>query len=79
MMGVKSLEVYNTVHNITPINNKLGNLLTEQQLKELGIDTGLVMNVAYLYKISDDEFVEKSNKFIFNSYSKNLLEMILID
>ena len=31
MMGVTSLEVYYTVYNITPINNKLKILLKEDQ------------------------------------------------
>ena len=35
MMGVTSLEVYNTVYNITPTNNKHKVLLIDQQLKEL--------------------------------------------
>ena len=39
MMGVTSLEVYNTVCNITNSNNKLENLLTKQQLEEHRIDT----------------------------------------
>ena len=32
MMGVTSLEVYYTVYNITPINNKLEIQLPKQQL-----------------------------------------------
>ena len=39
MMGVTSLEVYNTVHNVIPINNKFEILLTEQQIKSYDIDT----------------------------------------
>ena len=53
MMGVTSLEVYNTVYNITEKNNKLKILLEDEQLKSLNVDTQLVMNVEYLYKISD--------------------------
>ena len=53
MMGVTSLEVYNTVYNITEKNNKLKILLKDEQLKSLNVDTQLVMNVVYLYKISD--------------------------
>ena len=45
MMGVTSLEVYNTVYIITPINNKLEILLKDEQLKSLNIDNQLVMNV----------------------------------
>ena len=53
MMGVTSLEVYNTVYNITEKNNKFKILLKDEQLKSLNVDTQLVMNVEYLYKISD--------------------------
>ena len=41
MMGVTSLEVYNTVYNITEKNNKLEILLTKQQLEEHRIDIEL--------------------------------------
>ena len=68
MMGVRSLEVHNTVYNITTINNKLTILLKDEQLKSLNIDTQLVMNVEYSYKISD---IEKVDNFIVDSYSKN--------
>ena len=68
MMGVTSLEVYNTVYNITEKNNKLKILLKDEQLKSLNVDTQLVMNVEYLYKISNEE---KINTFMVDSYSKN--------
>ena len=68
MMGVTSLEVYNTVYNITEKNNKLKILLKDEQLKSLNVDIQLVMNVEYFYKISD---VKKINNFIVDSYSKN--------
>ena len=74
MMGVTSLEVYNTVYNITEKNNRLKILLKDEQLKSLNVDTQLVMNVEYLYKISDMQStsgIEKINKFIVDSYSKN--------
>ena len=45
MMGVKNLEVYKTVYNITEKNNKLEILLTKQQLEEHRIDTELVPNI----------------------------------
>ena len=48
MMGVTSLEVYNTVYNLTPLNNKLKVFLTDEQLKKLGTDTQSVMNVENL-------------------------------
>ena len=45
MMGVTSLEVYNTVYNITEKNNKLESHLTKQQLEEHKVDTELVPNM----------------------------------
>ena len=76
MMGVTSLEVYNTAYNITEKNNKFKILLKDEQLKSLNVDTQLVMNVEYLYKISD---VKKINTIMVDSYSKkrNLLGKIL--
>ena len=74
MMGVTSLEVYNTVYNITEKNNKLKILLKDEQLKSLNVDTQLVLNVEYLYKISDMQStsgIEKINTFMVDSYSKN--------
>ena len=79
MMGVTSLEVYNTVYNITEKNNKLQIILNDQQLKELKLDSGLILFVEDLYvtyfgkpyTLSEyNEFVEKANKLITNSYSK---------
>ena len=67
MMGVTSLEVYNTAYNITEKNNKFKILLKDEQLKSLNVDTQLVMNVEYLYKISD---VKKINTIMVDSYSK---------
>ena len=69
MMGVTSLEVYNTVYNITEKNNKFKILLKDEPLKSLNVDTQLVMNVEYLYKAFDN--IEKINNFIVDSYSKN--------
>ena len=74
MMGVTSLEVYNTVYNITEKNNKFKILLKDEQLKSLNVDTQLVMNVEYLYRISDMQSssgIEKINNFFVDSYSKN--------
>ena len=59
MMGVTSLEVYNTVYNITEKNNKPEFLLTKQQLEEHRIDIELVPNIKNLYKTSDDNFLKK--------------------
>ena len=70
MMGVTSLEVYNTVYNITEKNNKLEIHFTRQQLKSLNVDTELQQN-KYDYKIKFNqtktlasfiEFIEKTNK-----------------
>ena len=76
MMGVTSLEVYNTVYNITNSNNKLEIVLNDQQLKELNLDSELLVSVEDLYKAyfvkpyKYNEFIEKVNKLITNSYSK---------
>ena len=70
MMGVTSLEVYNTVYNITEKNNKLEILLTKQQLEEHRFDTELVPNIHLLYETSDEKFIEKTNTLITNSYTK---------
>ena len=70
MMGVTSLEVYNTVYNITEKNNKLEILLTKQQLGEHRVDTELVSNLKNLYKTSDDKFIEKTNTLLTNRFSK---------
>ena len=69
MMGLTSLEVYNTVYNITEKNNKFKILLKDEQLKSLNVDIQLVMNVEYLYKAFDN--IEKINNLIVDSYSKN--------
>ena len=44
MMGVTSLEVYNTVYNITEKNNKLQIVLKYEQLDALEFDTAFVPN-----------------------------------
>ena len=78
MMGVTSLEVYNTVYNITNSNNKLKILLTDEQLIEHGVDIVLVKNIKSLYESYNlenqeayNEFVEKVSTIITNSYSEN--------
>ena len=68
MMGVTSLEVYNTVYNITEKNNKFKLLYTEKMLKENDVDTQLVTNVEYLFKTSGD--IEKIKKLIVNDNAK---------
>ena len=51
MMGVTSLEVYNTVYNITNRNNKLQFLLKYEQLDALEFDTGVVPNIKNYMKL----------------------------
>ena len=70
LMGVTSLEVYNTVYNITEKNNKLEILLTKQQLEEHKVDTELVPSIKNLNETSDDKFIEKINTLITNNFSK---------
>ena len=50
MMGVTSLEVYNTVYNITEKNNKLKILLRKDQLDILGFDFELVKRLSIYIK-----------------------------
>ena len=73
MMGVTSLEVYNTVYNITNSNNKLQIILNDRQLDALEFDTGVVPNIKKLYKTYDlennklyYEFIEKANIYLLN-------------
>ena len=68
MMGVTSLEVYNTVYNITERNNKFKLLYTAKMVKENDVDTQLVTNVEYLYKTSGD--IEKIKKLLVNDNAK---------
>ena len=50
MMGVTSLEVYNTVYNITEKNNKFQIQLTNEQIKHFGLYPQLVTTIEYLTK-----------------------------
>ena len=77
MMGVTSLERYNTVYNITEKNNKLQILLKYEQLDALEFDTGVVPNIKKLYETYDlennklyYEFIEKAYMFLTTSYKK---------
>ena len=76
MMGVTSLEVYNTVDNITNSNNKLEIVLNDQQLKELNLDSKLpvfaedLCKSYFVKRYKYNEVIEKVNKLITNSYSK---------
>ena len=51
MMRVTSLEVYNTVYNITEKNNKLQLPLKFEQLNALELDTGVVPNIKKCMKL----------------------------
>ena len=76
MMGVTSLEVYNTVYNITNSNNKLEIVLNDQQLEELNLESELLLFVEDLYKslfvkpYKYSEFIEKVRKLITNNFFK---------
>ena len=75
MMGVTSLEVYNTVYNITEKNNKLQILLKYEQLDALEFDTGVVPKKLYeTYDLENNklyyEFIEKANILLTTSYKK---------
>ena len=64
MMGVTSLEVYNTVYNITKKNNILKHFITEQNLKEYKLPTEFIPKIKNLYEtsnkgISDIEDIKK--------------------
>ena len=78
MMGVTSLEVYNTVYNITGKNNKLQILFKHGQLLEHGLDFVLVIKIQSLFEFYNLEYqeayyelVEKVNTIITSSYSEN--------
>ena len=55
MMGETSLEVYNTLYNITEKNNKLQILLKYKQLDARELDTGVGPKTKDLYETSDLE------------------------
>ena len=89
MMGVTSLEVYNTVYNITEKNNKLKLLTTEQNLKEYKVATEFMSKIKKLYEtsgnkgISNIEEIEKLindvefKKVVFPENYYNELEKII--
>ena len=77
MMGVTSLDVYNTVYNITNSNNKLQFILNDRQLDALEFDTGVVPNIKKLFETYDlennklyYEFIEEANIYLLTSYKK---------
>ena len=74
MMGVTSLEVYNSVYKITNKNNSFQIQLTDEQLN--GIDTKLVMNIEYLHRTKQSNFVKTVYKLMDTSFKnkKKLLK-----
>ena len=77
-MVFPSADVYATVYNTTTTNTNSENiLLDDEQLEERPIDTELVKKDGNLYKTYDlednkeyNQFVEKTNEFIVDRYSK---------
>ena len=59
MMGVTSLEVYNTVYNITEKNNKIKFFETEEMLKEYKFATEFIPKIKHLYETSKIEEIKK--------------------
>ena len=73
MMGVTSLEVYNSVYNITNKNNSFQIQRTDEQLN--GIDTKLAMNIEYLHKTNQPDF-NKTVYGLINTTFKNKKKLI---
>ena len=76
MMGVTSLEVYNSVYNITNKNNSFQIQLTDEQLN--GIDTKLAMNIEYLHKTNQPDF-NKTVYGLINTTFKNKTKLLKND
>ena len=76
MMGVTSLEVYNTVFNITSKNNSIQIQLTDEQIEKLGIDTKLAVKIEYLHKSKQPNFIKNVYEYLNTSYKtkKKLLK-----
>ena len=74
MMGVTSLEVYNTVYNITEKNNKIKLFTTEQNLKEYKIATDFMSKIKKLYETSNKGIsnIEEIKKLINDDNFKNV-------
>ena len=89
MMGVTSLEVYNTVYNITEKNNKLKLFTTEQNLKEYKVATEFMSKIKKLYETSGNKGISnieeikklindvKFKKVVFPENYYNELEKII--
>ena len=83
MMGVTSLEVYNTIYNITEKNNKIKFFKTEEMLKEYKFATEFIPKMKHLYETSKiEEFKKlindvKFKKVVFpNNYYDDLNKII---
>ena len=74
ILGVTSLEVYNSVYNISNKNNSFQIQLTDEQLS--GIDTKLVMNIEYFHRTKKSNFVETVYNLMDTSFKnkKKLLQ-----
>ena len=55
MMGVTSLEVYNTVYNITEKNNKIKLFETDKKFKEYKVATEFMSKIKQLYETSGNK------------------------
>ena len=84
MMGVTSLEVYNTIYNITEKNNKIKLFTTEQNLKEYKFATEFIPKIKNLYETSGEEEIKKLindvkyKKVVFpNNYYNDLNKIII--
>ena len=84
MMGVTSLEVYNTIYNITEKNKKLKLFGTEKMLKEYKFATEFIPKIKHLYETSDIEEIRKLindvkfKKVVFpNNYYDDLNKIII--
>ena len=83
MMGVTSLEVYNTIYNITEKNNKIKFFETEEMLKEYKFANEFIPKIKHLYETSKIEEIKnlmndvKFKKVIFpNNYYDDLNKII---
>ena len=74
MMGVTSLEVYNTVYNITEKNNKIKLFETDKMLKEYKFATEFMSKIKKLYETSDEGIsnIEEIKKLINDDNFKRL-------
>ena len=73
MMGVTSLEVYNTIYNITEKNNKLKLFTTEQNLKEYKFATEFIPKIKNLYETSNKGI---SQRFPYWRFHINFLSLV---